>query len=156
MHDEHLDAIYFSGTDPHHSEYLCDHWQIRRFITGFTGSFGELIITPDHAGLWTDTRYFLQAENQLKSTGFTMQKLRVPGAVPSWEWLARNLKPGSKVGFHAESLPLATFHLFDTALWNAGSVVQIPVLSHSQFVLRFSSLVLSVALRLRGCGVDRH
>jgi Xaa-Pro aminopeptidase len=111
-----LDAWYISGTDPHSSEYLPARWRTREFISGFTGSYGDVVITRDEAVLWTDTRYFLQAEAQLSGSGFTMQKLRVPGAVPSWEWLANNLKPGSKVGFFAESLPVASFRLFDTAL----------------------------------------
>lgn len=115
-----LDAWYISGTDPHSSEYLPARWRTREFISGFTGSYGDAIITRDEAILWTDTRYFLQAETQLSGSGFTMQKLRVPGAVPSWEWLARNLRPGSKVGVHAESLPLATYRLFASAFEKKG------------------------------------
>ncbi len=63
-----LDALYISGTDPHASEYLPKRWQIRSFISGFTGSFGIVVVTANKAGLWTDTRYFIQAEEQLKGS----------------------------------------------------------------------------------------
>lgn len=100
-----LDAFYFSGTDPHRSEYLCDHWQLRRFLTGFTGSFGEVVITAVEAGLWTDSRYFLQAEAQLEGTGIHLFKLRVPGEVTVTSWLCATLPQGSRVGADPESLP---------------------------------------------------
>jgi Xaa-Pro aminopeptidase len=106
---ENLQAVYISGTDPHRSEYLCAHWQTRKFATGFTGSFGEVVITPDHAGLWTDTRYFLQAEEQLKGTGVELHKLRVPQAIPVTEWLRMNLKEGDRVGVDPLSLPVETY-----------------------------------------------
>ena len=76
-----LDAWYISGTDPHASEYLPARWQTRAFISGFTGSYGNVVITHEEAGLWTDSRYFIQAEEQLKGTGIKMYKLRIPGAV---------------------------------------------------------------------------
>jgi Xaa-Pro aminopeptidase len=106
---ENLQALYISGTDPHRSEYLSEHWQIRKFVTGFTGSFGEVVITLDHAGLWTDTRYFLQAEAQLQGTGVKLHKLRVPLAVPIHEWLRMHLKEGDRVGVDPFSLPVETY-----------------------------------------------
>lgn len=112
MHEEHLDAIYFSGTDPHNSEYLCDHWQVRRFLTGFTGSFGEVVITSDHAGLWTDTRYFLQAEAELEFSGVEVHKLRIPGEIKVSQWLAENLKPDSTLGLDPFSVPVGTYRHF--------------------------------------------
>ncbi|MBN1821441.1 MAG: aminopeptidase P family protein [Prolixibacteraceae bacterium] len=104
-----LDAYYISGTDPHVSEYLPARWKTREFISGFTGSFGEVVITQEEAFLWTDTRYFLQAEDQLKGSGIKMQKLRVPEAIPVDEWLAANLNPGQKVGINPECLPYNTY-----------------------------------------------
>jgi Xaa-Pro aminopeptidase len=106
---ENLHALYISGTDPHRSEYLCAHWQTRKFVTGFTGSFGEVVITRDHAGLWTDTRYFLQAEKQLMGTGVELHKLRVPQAIPVNEWLYRHLNDGDRVGVDPFSLPVETY-----------------------------------------------
>ncbi len=107
-----LDALYLSGTDPHMSEYLSDHWQIRKFVTGFSGSYGEVVITHHHAGLWTDTRYFLQAALELEGTGVTMHQLRVPGAVPAFTWLADHLHPGSRVGIDPGTLPYSLFRAF--------------------------------------------
>lgn len=106
---ENLDAFYISGTDPHSSEYLCDHWKTRAYFTGFTGSFGEVVITRDDAGLWTDTRYFIQAENQLTGTGIKMHRLRVPEAVPPVLWLKRNMPPAGRLGVDPLSLPLSTY-----------------------------------------------
>lgn len=109
MVSENLDALYISGTDPHISEYLPDRYKTREFITGFTGSYGEIVITATRALLWTDTRYFIQAENQLEGTGVQMQKLRVPGSISFDEWLTQNLKAGNRVGVNPECLP---FNLF--------------------------------------------
>jgi Xaa-Pro aminopeptidase len=112
-----LDALYLSGTDPHMSEYLSDHWQTRKFITGFSGSYGEVVITRHHAGLWTDTRYFLQAALELEGTGMTIHRLRVPDAIPVHEWLAENLPPGSRVGIDPNCLPLSVFRMFQPAFY---------------------------------------
>lgn len=109
---ENIDAFYISGTDPHRSEYLCDHWQTRHFFSGFSGSFGEVVITLNSAGLWTDTRYFLQAEEELAGTGIDLHKLRVPEAVPVVKWLVLNLPEGARIGVEPASLPLVTYRLF--------------------------------------------
>ena len=91
MQREGWDAVVVPGSDPHNSEYLPARWQQRQFISGFTGSYGTVIITPDHAGLWTDTRYFIQAVRQLEGTGFVLHKTRVPEQVLIPEWLRTNL-----------------------------------------------------------------
>jgi Xaa-Pro aminopeptidase len=104
-----LDAWYISGTDPHSSEYLPDSWQTRKYISGFTGSYGIVVITQNEAALWTDTRYFIQAEEQLKGTGISMQKLRVPNAVSPEGWLNNKLKEGSRVGIDAQTISLSGF-----------------------------------------------
>ena len=98
MEREGLDAYIVSGTDPHNSEYLPEAWQQREWISGFTGSFGTVVITKDDAGLWTDTRYFIQAEKQLAGTEISLHKLRVPGAVDYPEWLSNTLQVGCRVG----------------------------------------------------------
>ena len=98
MERESLDAYIISGTDPHNSEYLPAAWKQRQWISGFTGSFGTVVVLKNEAGLWTDTRYFIQAEKQLKDSGIQMHKLRVPEAVDYPEWLATNLPEGSRVG----------------------------------------------------------
>ncbi|HOO42522.1 MAG TPA: aminopeptidase P family N-terminal domain-containing protein [Bacteroidales bacterium] len=96
------DAAVISGTDPHGSEYLPERWQQRKWISGFTGSYGTVVITQDHAGLWTDTRYFIQFKKELKDTEFELHPLRVPDAVDYPEWLASTLPPGAVVGIDGE------------------------------------------------------
>lgn len=82
------DAVIISGTDPHSSEYPAPRWKQVEWVSGFTGEAGDLVITQDHAGLWTDTRYFIQANQQLANTGIELHKMRVPEQVPIPEWLA--------------------------------------------------------------------
>lgn len=82
------DAVIIGGSDPHQSEYPAERWKQVRFLTGFTGEAGDVVVTLDHAGLWTDTRYFIQAVQQLEGTGVVLHKMRVPEQVPIDEWLA--------------------------------------------------------------------
>ena len=82
------DAVVVSGSDPHASEYPAPRWQQVRWLSGFTGEAGDLVITQDHAGLWTDSRYFIQATEQLEGTGVELHKTRVPDAVGIPQWLA--------------------------------------------------------------------
>ncbi|MBR5569112.1 MAG: aminopeptidase P family protein [Bacteroidales bacterium] len=82
------DAVVISGSDPHSSEYPAPRWKQVEWLTGFTGEAGDVVITEDHAGLWTDSRYFIQAVDQLEGTGVELHKTRIPGAVYIPEWLA--------------------------------------------------------------------
>lgn len=82
------DAVVVSGSDPHASEYPAPRWKQVEWLSGFTGEAGDLVITRDHAGLWTDSRYFIQALTQLEGTGVELHKTRVPGAVLIPEWLS--------------------------------------------------------------------
>ena len=86
------DAVVVSGSDPHASEYPSPRWQQVKWLTGFTGEAGDLVVTMDHAGLWTDSRYFIQAVTQLEGTGVELHKTRVPGEVPIPQWLAENVR----------------------------------------------------------------
>ncbi len=86
------DAVVVSGSDPHSSEYPAPRWQQVKFLSGFTGEAGDLVITHDHAGLWTDSRYFIQALTQLDGTGVELHKTRVPGAVGIPQWLSDKAK----------------------------------------------------------------
>lgn len=108
MQTEGWDAIVISGTDPHSSEYLPKRWQVRQFVSGFTGSYGTVVVTAEHAGLWTDTRYFIQAVEQLEGSGIELHKLRVPDAVDYPEWLAENLSEGASVCIDGLCMPLST------------------------------------------------
>jgi len=99
MKDYGIQAYFVPSSDPHQSEYVPEFWQRRKFISGFTGSAGDVVITKTKAGLWTDSRYFLQAEQQLDSRVFTLFKIGLPG-VPTWkEWLLKELKSGEALGF---------------------------------------------------------
>ena len=82
------DAVVISGSDPHASEYQSPRWQQIRWLTGFTGEAADVVVTHDHALLWTDSRYFIQAVDQLEGTGVQLQKTRVPGAESIPEWLS--------------------------------------------------------------------
>lgn len=91
------EAVIVSGSDPHSSEYPALRWQQVRWLTGFTGEAGDVVITMDHAGLWTDSRYFIQAVRQLEGTGVVLHKTRQPDSVNIPEWLAS--QGVSKVAF---------------------------------------------------------
>jgi len=82
------DAVIISGTDPHSSEYPAPRWKQVEWASGFTGEAGDLVITQDHAGLWTDSRYFIQANQQLAGSGIELHKTRVPEEIPIPQWLA--------------------------------------------------------------------
>ncbi len=86
------------SADPHQSEYLPECWKRRAWLSGFTGSAGELVVGRRQAGLWTDGRYFLQAEQQLAGSGIDLMRLGLPDSVSLTDWLAVHLKPGEAVG----------------------------------------------------------
>ncbi len=92
MRREHLSAFIFPSTDAHQSEYVADHWQGRTWISGFNGSAGTAVVTMESAALWTDSRYFLAAEEQLKGTEFQLMKLKIEGTPTISEWLAQELQ----------------------------------------------------------------
>ena len=83
------DAVILTGTDPHRSEYSAPRYHAVEWASGYTGE-GDLVVTADHAGLWTDSRYFIQANAQLEGTGVQLHKTRVPDEVPVPQWLARH------------------------------------------------------------------
>lgn len=98
MRSKHIDAVIIPGTDPHQSEYPSEHWKFRDYVSGFTGSNGTAVVTLDDAGLWTDSRYFLQAADQLEGSGFTLHKENIPGEPTVLEWLGEVLDEDAVVG----------------------------------------------------------
>ena len=91
MRREHLAAFIFPSTDPHQSEYVADHWKGREWISGFNGSAGTAVVTMNAAALWTDSRYFLAAEEQLEGTEFQLMKLKMEGTPTIAEWLGKEI-----------------------------------------------------------------
>ena len=91
MRREHLGAFIFPTSDPHLSEYTADHWKGREWISGFDGSAGTAVVTMKSAALWTDSRYFIAAEQQLRGTEYQLKKLKVDGTPTIAEWLGREL-----------------------------------------------------------------
>ena len=97
MKCEHIAAFIFPSTDPHQGEYVPDHWKGREFISGFNGSAGTAVVTMSSAALWTDSRYFIAAEDQLKGTEYQLMKLKVEGTPTIAEWIGRECGAGAEV-----------------------------------------------------------
>ncbi len=97
MKKKKIDALIVPSTDPHLGEYVPDHWRVIQWLTGFSGSTGTAVITGNFAGLWTDSRYFIQAEEQLRNSGFQLVRLRVPHTPEHIEWLQAKLGKGKTV-----------------------------------------------------------
>ena len=98
MRREHLTAFIFPSTDPHQGEYIPDHWKGREFISGFNGSAGTAVVTMKSAALWTDSRYFIAAEEQLKGTEFKLMKLKIEGTPTIAEWIGKECEAGAEIG----------------------------------------------------------
>jgi Xaa-Pro aminopeptidase len=120
MQGKGLDAYVIFGTDPHMGEYLPARWQTRAFISGFTGSAGMVVVTLDKAALWTDSRYFLQAEEQISGTGIDLVKMRTPGFPEPDQWLKANLEKGSVVGTDEWNVSANQFTSMQKSLDEAG------------------------------------
>ena len=97
MKREHLAAFIFPSTDPHQGEYVPDHWKGREFISGFNGSAGTAVVTMTSAALWTDSRYFIAAEEQLRGTEFQLMKLKMSGTPTIAEWIGKECAAGAEV-----------------------------------------------------------
>ncbi len=104
-----LSAYIVPSTDPHLSEYVPEHWRRRAFLSGFTGSAGDLVVTLEAAGLWTDSRYFLQAETQLNGSGITLFRQGLPETPEMGTWIGDQLSSGQKVGVDTTLLSIAAF-----------------------------------------------
>ncbi|MDO5755006.1 MAG: aminopeptidase P family protein [Tissierellia bacterium] len=105
MAERKIDAYIIPSSDPHQSEYLADHYKTREYISGFTGSAGTVVVTMDKAGLWTDGRYFIQAEEQLKDTGIDLYRMGVENVPTIIEFIQRETPEHGKVALDGSSYP---------------------------------------------------
>ncbi|MGL5379413.1 M24B family metallopeptidase, partial [Clostridium sp.] len=99
MKENNIDHYIIPSSDPHQSEYVADFYKGRSYVSGFTGSAGVLVVSLNSANLWTDGRYFIQAENQLKNRNIDLMKMRTPGYPTVEEWIEENVKENEVVGF---------------------------------------------------------
>jgi Xaa-Pro aminopeptidase len=109
MKENSINVYIIPSSDPHLGEYIPDHWRIIRWLTGFTGSAATVIITDSFAGLWTDSRYFIQAENQLHDSGFVLMKPLMPDNKDYTDWLIYNVKSGCKTGLDGRIFSIDRF-----------------------------------------------
>lgn len=116
MRERNIDAYIVPSSDSHQSEYVAEHYAARTFITGFTGSAGTAIITLKDAGLWTDGRYFIQAENQLKDTGVALFRMGESGVPTIEEFLKNSLANGAKIAFDGSVISVDYFRGLEKAL----------------------------------------
>jgi Xaa-Pro aminopeptidase len=151
MQENSIAAYLVPSNDPHQSEYVPDHWKARQWLSGFSGSAGILVITADHAGLWTDGRYFIQAEAELASGPFVLHRQLVPHAPEHVQWLAENLPTGSMVAcdaqlfsvkqirylekqLQAKGLLLMPGHDLITGIWaERPALPEAPVFEHDEY-----------------------
>jgi Xaa-Pro aminopeptidase len=120
MKSQGIDAYLVPSADPHLSEYLPERWQARQYLSGFTGSMGTLIVWKDGAGVWADSRYWVQAENELSGTSIELMKIPTGTATLHIDWLANNLKAGQVVGVDGAVLGLASHRQLDQLLSSKG------------------------------------
>ena len=122
MRQRQLDAFIFPSNDPHSGEYIPDYWKAREWISGFNGSAGVAVVTADKAALWTDSRYFIAAEEQLKGTGYVLMKERIPGTPSIAEWLTQVLKGNAKVGIDGEIFTISAATALEEELCSIGDL----------------------------------
>lgn len=120
MKSKDIDAAIIPQTDAHQSEYLADHWQLRRYLSGFTGSAGTLVVTAGEARLWTDSRYFLQAADQLEGTDITLMKDGLIETPSITRWLIDTMSKGCTVGINGLVFSIASTYEMKRELEEAG------------------------------------
>lgn len=124
MRSRGIDFLVVPTGDAHLSEYISERWQVRAYLSGFKGSAGTLVVTPDVAGLWVDGRYHMRADSETAGTPITVFKLGRPGT-PEWlDWLASAAQPGQTVGFDPEAVSASTLLTLRERLEERGSRVK--------------------------------
>jgi Xaa-Pro aminopeptidase len=116
LKENNIDFFIIPSSDPHLGEYIPEHWQIVRWLTGFTGSAATVVVTDSFAGLWTDSRYFLQAEKQLKGTGFEFVKPRAFQRNDYMDFLCENARQGDKISIDGRTFSIAQFRTLERRL----------------------------------------
>ena len=119
-----LSAFIFPSTDPHQGEYVPEHWMTRQWISGFDGSAGTAVVTLSDAALWTDSRYFIAASEQLEGTPFSLMKDGLPETPSITEWLCRQLSKGETVGIDGDVFTMAEIEEMKTAFEKAGILLR--------------------------------
>ena len=171
-----IDACIVPISDPHLGEYVPEHWRIVHWLTGFSGSAANVVVTNDFAGLWTDSRYFIQAERELEGSGFELVKLKVPHTPEYITWMGKYLKEGSIVAVDGRLIPIGTVGLIekvfsrkhislDTALDLPGEIMLkrqvMPVALAFEHELRFAGKsrndkIAEIRLRMAEMDADFH
>lgn len=116
MYERDIEAYIIPTSDPHQSEYLADYYKTREYISGFTGSAGTAVVTRDKAGLWTDGRYFIQAEDELKNSPFQLYKMGED--ITYLEFLQNEVSEFGKVGVDGKTLSLQLYNMISEKLGN--------------------------------------
>jgi Xaa-Pro aminopeptidase len=114
MKQGNIAAVIIPSDDPHQSEYVAEHWQARKWLTGFSGSAGTAVITADHAILWTDFRYYIQAEKQISGSWFELYKMGEPDVPTFQKWLIDTLKPKDTIGIDGNVFSMANVKKYKT------------------------------------------
>ncbi len=109
-----INAVILLGTDPHLSEYIPDHFQVIKWLSGFTGSYAKMVVTQDKALLWTDSRYFIQAEDQLKNSGIILMRDRQIDSISIENWLINELNSGDVVALDGLTISASEYHQLKT------------------------------------------
>src|SRR5690606_17263683 len=120
MREHDIQACVVPTSDPHLSEYLPDRWQGREWLSGFTGSAGTLVVCLDAAALWTDSRYWEQAEAELDGSGITLMRSGQPGVLSPHAWVANHLEQGASVAIDGQVLSVQSCRQWQEATYKAG------------------------------------
>jgi len=120
MLSENIDALIIPSNDPHQSEYVADHWKGREWISGFTGSAGTVVVAADHAGLWTDSRYYLQGEQQLQGTDIELHRAGSAADPTHVDWLVEHMPSGSRVAIDGQLCSAASYRRLEKRLSEHG------------------------------------